>query len=257
MRITVLSENTSARADIGAEHGLSLFIEPGDRRILFDMGQGDLFAENAARLGVDLSSADTAILSHGHYDHGGGIGRFLSLNDKAPVYLSRHAFLPHYNGTEKYIGLDRDLEDCDRLVPISQDRDLGDGITVLAGECRTGSYPLSGTELSVMRDGALVPDPFLHEIYLEIKENGRRYLFSGCSHRGALNILHWFTPDVFVGGFHFSKTEPSSLAPFAAEMEKNGTEFYTCHCTGLEQYDFLQKRMSRLSYLRAGDTVII
>lgn len=71
MTITSLLENTAARAGIAAEHGLSLYIETATRRILFDMGQADLFARNAETLGIDLSRVDLAILSHGHYDHGG------------------------------------------------------------------------------------------------------------------------------------------------------------------------------------------
>ena len=101
MTITSLLENTAARAGIAAEHGLSLYIETATRRILFDMGQTDLFARNAEALGIDLSRVDLAILSHGHYDHGGGLAAFLEINQTAPVYLTEAAFLPHYNGTQK------------------------------------------------------------------------------------------------------------------------------------------------------------
>ena len=108
MKITALIENTSARG-LPTEHGLSLFVETAEHKFLFDMGQTDLFARNAETLGVDLSKVDFAVLSHGHYDHGGGLNTFLALNDHAPVYMSRYAFEPHYNGTEKNIGLDQGL----------------------------------------------------------------------------------------------------------------------------------------------------
>ncbi|MBQ1381609.1 MAG: MBL fold metallo-hydrolase, partial [Ruminococcus sp.] len=109
MKLIVLTENTTADAAIGCEHGLSLYIETGGKRILFDMGQTALFAENAQKLCVDLARIDFAVLSHGHYDHGGGLQTFLTCNKTAPVFLSRYAFEPHYNGTEKYIGLDTAL----------------------------------------------------------------------------------------------------------------------------------------------------
>ena len=73
MKITVLCENTSCREGIDFEHGLSLFIETKEKNILFDMGASELFARNAQKLGVDISSADIAVISHGHYDHGGGL----------------------------------------------------------------------------------------------------------------------------------------------------------------------------------------
>ena len=84
MKVTVLSENTSA-CGLPSEHGLSLYVETNGRKLLFDTGQGDLFARNAEVLGVDLSAVGLAVISHGHYDHGGGLKTFLSLNDSAPV----------------------------------------------------------------------------------------------------------------------------------------------------------------------------
>ena len=77
MVIKVLSENTAAAPEFKAEHGLSLFIETGDHKILFDTGAGGVFLENAKKLGVDIAQADFAVISHGHYDHGGGVRQFL------------------------------------------------------------------------------------------------------------------------------------------------------------------------------------
>ena len=73
MKIIALVENTSKRPEIGCEHGLSLYIEAAGQKILFDMGQSALFAENAAVLGADLAAVSLCVLSHGHYDHGGGL----------------------------------------------------------------------------------------------------------------------------------------------------------------------------------------
>ncbi|MBO5230600.1 MAG: MBL fold metallo-hydrolase [Clostridia bacterium] len=72
MIVKVLCENTSLCDSFGCEHGLSLYIESGERKILFDMGQTNLFEANAEKLGIDLAEIDFAVLSHGHYDHSGG-----------------------------------------------------------------------------------------------------------------------------------------------------------------------------------------
>ena len=77
-------ENTTTREDLACEHGLSLYIEANGKRILFDTGASAAFADNAEKLGIDLNQVDLCILSHGHYDHGGGIKRFLEVNDHAP-----------------------------------------------------------------------------------------------------------------------------------------------------------------------------
>jgi 7,8-dihydropterin-6-yl-methyl-4-(beta-D-ribofuranosyl)aminobenzene 5'-phosphate synthase len=102
-------ENTSCREDLACEHGLRLYIETENHKILFDAGQSAAFAENAEKLGVDLRKVDLAVLSHGHYDHGGGLERFLEINQKAPVYVSSYAFEPHYSANG-YIGLDLQLQ---------------------------------------------------------------------------------------------------------------------------------------------------
>ena len=102
MKIIALMENTAAVPDVLSEHGLSLYLEGKGHRILFDTGQSENFAVNAKRLGVDLAAVDLAILSHGHYDHGGGLKRFLELNQKAPVYLSVYAFEPHFNERHRH-----------------------------------------------------------------------------------------------------------------------------------------------------------
>ena len=106
MKITALVENTCESGKYSVEHGLSLYIETDKHKILFDMGQTELFCENAKKLGVDLGKVDFAVLSHGHYDHGGGLAKFMEINKKAPIYIHEKAFGEHYNGTEKYIGLD-------------------------------------------------------------------------------------------------------------------------------------------------------
>ena len=115
MKITALTENTS-KTGLPYEHGLSLYIETEKHNILFDTGQTELFAQNAGALGIDLGKVDIAVLSHGHYDHGGGLKSFLELNKTAPVYMSKFAFEPHYNGTQKYIGLDLSLRDSGRII---------------------------------------------------------------------------------------------------------------------------------------------
>ncbi len=254
MKITALTENTAA-CGLPVEHGLSLFIEQDGRALLFDMGQTDLFAQNAARLGVDLAAVDIAVLSHGHYDHGGGLRRFLELNQKAPVYLSRHAFEPHFNG-ERYIGLDVSLRDSDRLIFTDGVTKIADGITLYSCSDREKVLDSGSFGLNMEQDGALVPDDFRHEHYLLLEENGKRVLISGCSHRGIINIMEWFKPDVLIGGFHFNKLPlDGALRSYAETLASYDTDYYTCHCTGVEQFEYMKRFMPRLNYLSTGGRV--
>jgi len=258
LKITCLAENTSCGEAFGFEHGLSFFIESKGLRLLFDMGQSELFLRNAAVLGIDIADVSIAVLSHGHYDHGGGLAAFLRENGHAPVYVSRHAFRPHYNGTEKYIGLDPALAHHPRLIFTDSVIRLADGVTLYAGVEREKQHELGSFGLTMVQDGAFLPDDFRHEQYLLMEEDGRRILFSGCSHRGVLDIVRWFQPDVLIGGFHFSKLPTDeTLAAYAAILDSYPTEYHTCHCTGAEQYTFMEERMSRLHRICAGQTLIL
>jgi len=73
VRIKILVDNTAARADLNSEHGLSLWIEYKEKRILFDTGQSSILTQNAKKLGIDLIRTDAIVISHGHYDHTGGL----------------------------------------------------------------------------------------------------------------------------------------------------------------------------------------
>ena len=103
-------------------------------------------------------------------------------------------------------------------------------------------------------------DDFLHEQYLLIEEKGKRILISGCSHRGILNIMSYFKPDVFVGGFHLFSLDSASkeIEHVSKKLSEYNTMFYTCHCTGLEQYGALKSVMKeKLQYISCGKSFLI
>ena len=103
MKIYTLMENTVKDEQFCCEHGLSLYVETAKHKLLFDTGGSPAFAENAAKLGINLSQVDLCIISHGHNDHGGGLAKFLELNSTAPIYISRYGFERHFSGTEREI----------------------------------------------------------------------------------------------------------------------------------------------------------
>ena len=263
MIITALMENTAIEDGFLFEHGLSLHIQTREHRVLFDTGQSNGFIANAGRLGIDLTAVDMAVLSHGHYDHGGGLMGFLALNSKALVYVSRCAFDSFYAGEERYIGLDPALKANPRLVPVGDSLEIGDGLTLFSCNERPRPYVMDSYGLNVLRGDALMPDDFRHEQYLLIQEEGMRVLISGCSHKGVLNIEEWFEPDVLVGGFHFMKLDVDGagrdvLDDAAEKLLSHGTDYVTCHCTGADQYRYLQGIMGeRLGYLACGETVVV
>lgn len=271
MKITVLVEDRKNffKPQFHYEHGLSLHIRNGNHNILFDMGQGDAFEHNAKRLGIDLSLVDIAIVSHGHYDHGGGLKRFLEINKTAKVYISPLAFEPYYS-ENGYIGLDVSLKDNDRLVFVSEPVTI-DNLTIFPASLLPTPYGIESYGLEVEKDGKRIPDTFDHELYLITENQNPIYenetsalLFSGCSHKGALNIVKHFNPDGYIGGFHLMKLDPKDrndidkLSLAANELSKKFRVNYTCHCTGYSQYKALRKLMpfkKQIHYLKIGDYI--
>lgn len=262
MNVTSLLENTTKCSAMQTEHGLSLYIETKTKKILFDMGQTSLFLENARKLDIELSAVDFAVLSHGHYDHGGGLPDFLRINDHAPVYISRFAFEPYYNRKDKYIGLDLRIlqkeEFRKRIRFTGDEQEIADGIRLFSCNSYNRPYGMRNFGLSKKIDGHVLHDDFRHEQYLRIEEDGKTVLFSGCSHKGIMNIVSWFSPDILIGGFHFSSLAPGNELEYAANvLNTYPTVYYTCHCTGTEQYKFMSERMNNLHYLGCGERVKI
>lgn len=257
MKITTLIENTSLREDLASEHGLSLYIETATHNILFDAGQTGAFADNAKKLGIDLQNVDICILSHGHYDHGGGLQRFLEINDHAPVYLSRHAF-GEYFSSGKYIGLNPALEGNPRLISVGDVLEIAEGITLCSCNDLVRPFSFGVFGQSVRKNGIHTDDRYLHEQYLLLEEQGKKIAFSGCSHKGVLNILHWLKPDVFFGGLHFIRMDPvgRELADALHQLRKFSTRYFTGHCTGQEQYTLLKNFLGdRIDYLHTGTVI--
>lgn len=267
MIIKCLAENTAIDENLINEHGLCLYIEANGKKILFDTGQTDAFAKNAQSMGVNIEDIDLLVLSHGHYDHGGGIKKFIKINKKAPIYVNKCVFEPHYNcndNKEKYIGLDLELKDSDRFIYADDEYKIDDNMTLYTCNNKTRDYFNDSFGLFLKQDDKFIADDFRHEQYLMISENGKKILISGCSHKGILNIENWFKPDVLVGGFHFMKLDPQNdenakiLKESAQSLNKEKTQYYTCHCTGVEQYEYLKQYFGdNLHYVSTGSVIEI
>lgn len=273
MRVTVLMENSTPSSRLLARHGLSLWLELADgRRVLFDMGPDEGFLANACALGVDVAGADLAVVSHGHYDHGGGLGAFLGACSAAgrevPVYVREHAFEEHASGTpglHHAIGLDPALAADPRVRMVGERHALGGGLTLFTTTRRARPVARSNGRLLERRGGALEPDRFLHEQSLLVEEEGRRTLVSGCSHGGILNLMDEAEAiagaplDAVVGGFHLMDPSGGTVEDegvtraLAAELAARGASYLTFHCTGTDAFAILRDELGgRVRYLHVG-----
>jgi len=272
MIIKTLVENISQNPELGAEHGLSLYIETQRHKILFDTGASKLFAENALKMGVDLAAVDIMILSHGHYDHGGGIQTFLTLNHTAKIYMQKNVFQNHFSHSifsqQKYIGLDQGLFPNPRFVFV-EDRLIIDEELELFSMIAGNRFPPSGNQdLYMEMNGELQQDDFSHEQNLIVNENGKTFLVAGCAHKGIVNIVDQFIqdkmrmPDVVIGGFHLyngaakRNEAPAIVAGIGQALAETKVRYFTGHCTGMKSYEQLKGILGeKLGYISIGSQI--
>lgn len=261
MKCIVLTENTTCREDLQCEHGLSLWIETDQHTILFDSGQSDIFYQNALKLNLDLNQVDICILSHGHYDHAGGLKKFLEVNHHARIYMHEKANESHWHGKNKDIGIDQTLIEHPRVVLIDKEVSLEESLTLIPCALFHPIVPIQSHGLLVKKEDGFEEDCFEHELVLQIKEN-KKIIVSGCTHSGIENVMYWFQPDVLIGGFHLKKVDPvekrDDLIHLAEVLKSYQTVYYTGHCTGEKQFEQMKKVLTeQLHAFSTGDVLTI
>ncbi|QOS98557.1 MBL fold metallo-hydrolase [Brevibacterium sp. JNUCC-42] len=280
MKITVLIENVKDESkDLLNESGLSLYIEKDTKRILFDTGKTENFISNAKKKGIRLEDVDAVVLSHGHHDHVGGLLPFFQVNNKAKVYMKRKAlgdYYFHYMFFRKRISIDNNVfeEYSNRIIYIDSFTEIMNDIYIITDIDEHYSTPKGNKYLFVKQDNKLMKDNFEHELMMIIKGDQGIILFTGCSHKGAPNMIRAARAafpsnniKAVIGGFHLI-TIPimSSLSASQKEIEviakmiidEKVEKVYTGHCTGMKAYQNLKNILgNRIEYIRTGSDIHI
>ena len=246
--------------DLGAQHGLSLYIEYGMYKMLVDAGQSELFFENAGKLGIDLSRVDAAVLSHAHHDHADGFEKFFEVNKKAKLYVRKEAGECFYSKNDdgmKYIGPKKGMLEKykSRIEYVG-----GEFVPVVCWSTYAIPHTSNGldeigkrAELYREVNGELMPDDFSHEQTLILGTQKGIVIISSCSHAGAENIIREARDfycdenkeiDAFIGGFHLHKSSDEEILACAEALKKAGVKrIITGHCTGDHAFEILKREL--------------
>ncbi|MBO5302993.1 MAG: MBL fold metallo-hydrolase [Lachnospiraceae bacterium] len=270
MKLTVLNENTVYRKEYKGEHGLSLLVECSGRHILFDAGQTDNYLHNAKVLKADLSAIDAIVLSHGHYDHTGGIPFFH--NKKAvPIYMQKAALRRkvsyqkdtdsyYFNGIPWLENLPKELhllEDaCTEILP---------GMHLISHISYRTDFEKPNPKFFLATEDGYVQDDMSDEQILVVEDADKIHIFAGCSHPGIINCIyeakHYF-PDKKIGciaaGMHLIDAGEMRRKKTMEALEKEEFDMLIpMHCTGMHDIIKLKEKFGeKCKILSTGDSYV-
>lgn len=246
--ITILAENTARGPRILGEHGLSFWIETATHRVLFDTGQGMALLHNAEVRGIDLARADAIVLSHGHYDHVGGLEAALARAPGAVLHLHPRATEAKFSGSSaapaRRISLDF-VEGAGfqaggrRVVSSAESREIVPGVWVTGEIPRTNDFEDTGGPF-FLDAGLARPDPLLDDQALYFTGRDGVTVILGCAHAGVVNTLTRIAQltgrssiHAVIGGMHLENASPRRMAETVAALRRFGVRCMApVHCTG-------------------------
>lgn len=244
--ITILADNL-AGPGFRSEHGFAAWIEVAGRRLLFDTGQGLALMENAGKLGVDLGATDTLVLSHGHYDHTGGVPFVIARAPTVEVFAHPGSMDPRYSirdGIAKPVGMAMPARRCLEVHPVgvrwtTRSEQIAVGLGVTGPVPRLTDYEDTGGPFFVDADGR-GPDPILDDQALWARTERGLVVVVGCSHAGVVNTVRYALKlsgegalHAVLGGFHLNEASEQRLSrTMDALRELAPDHIVPCHCTG-------------------------
>ena len=245
-KITTLVENSVARPGVRGEHGLAVLIETDEVSVLFDSGATDLLLSNAKVVGADLANVDAIVLTHGHYDHTGGLAAALSTMDAPVVYAHPDAFLRRYvrlKDSVREIGIPHSQETIEKssgkLSLSSKPQEVVPGVMLTGEVPRITAFEDTGGAF-FLDEECSEPDPVNDDQAIVIDAPEGLVVIVGCAHSGIVNTLlrvQRLFPDVpvraIVGGMHLINASEERMAETVTMLRSlDPKQLAAGHCTG-------------------------
>lgn len=273
IKITTLVENTKGEhLGLINEHGLSFYIEMNGHRLLFDAGQSDAFLKNAEQLRIDLSSLEYVVLSHGHYDHSGGLRALTEKAKKFELIIGGDFFLEKYgyaDNSYEFLGNNFDEKFLSaKGIPyrrVTQElTELCPGVFVLTAFPRVHTDEIINPRFKVLRNGAFEQDNFYDELLIALDTPKGIVVLLGCSHPGMRNLLDAVRARLkkpiyaVLGGTHLVEAHGPSLEKSLDFLRSGAVEIVgVSHCTGQEAVSLLNGSGEKYFSNRTGTSFIV
>jgi 7,8-dihydropterin-6-yl-methyl-4-(beta-D-ribofuranosyl)aminobenzene 5'-phosphate synthase len=273
-KITALIDNYTGARDCFAEHGLSYFVETPNFNLLFDTGQTESVINNAEKLGIDLKHIHFIVLSHGHYDHTGGLKSVLTKVSPVKIIAHPDIFIQRYHVdpyTNKKIDISNpfskdELEALGAEFILTEETYFFDQHIYTTGTIAR-SIPYTAHKNMYKQNGnALTEDTINDDLALIIVHNRTLNIICGCSHAGILNIVKYATEisglkkiNLLIGGFHFQDSSSTELKDVLYELNRfNIKDIAISHCTGIQSLETIKDNVASFTkYFGIGDSISI
>lgn len=258
LTLTIIIENHVIKPKLKAEHGWSIIVEKDDQKILFDCGQSSQIISNANKLNINLNDLNKIVLSHGHYDHTGGLLSILKvIKNNIKVFANPDIFEKKYKVTKKkikkYIGFpfNRNIYEKNRakFVLGKKELNLGNDIYLTGQIERNNNFEKVENTFIKKENDIFIHDNINDDISMFIDLPKGLVLILGCAHSGIINVIEHIKnltkKDNFlaiIGGFHLDGRNKKYIEKTLIELNKYKIKsIFPAHCTGLENYYRLKK----------------
>jgi len=273
-RLTILCENSvGVPFDVLGEHGFSCFVETEKRNYLFDTGQGYTILQNSLALKKDLRSIDAVMISHGHYDHTGGLPAVLKMKGPVDVHGHNEMFARRIwsNGEiTRDVGIPyrrHYLESLGARFKLSTAMvEIGSGIYLTGEIPRKSTFEKDDANMTLISDDGhqVNPDPLLDDLSMIVETDRGLIIVLGCAHAGMINIINYAieqlnNENIFavIGGTHLGFSTDLQFEETLKVIDKyNIKHIGVSHCTGLEKGSLLHARLGRRFFFGSVGAVL-